>query len=145
MSSEAIVGQEQFEEDVGMLIPHDKRKWLTIALLVAVFGCDFSFRSYSVALPSIISNWTYDTNLYSAGNTLCTVMQTIMTIVIARITAKKGLRKTMAGGLILGVVESLVSGFLSSTFRDAAAFAILILVLLFRPAGIFGKNTQEKV
>ncbi|MBQ7516031.1 MAG: branched-chain amino acid ABC transporter permease [Schwartzia sp.] len=51
----------------------------------------------------------------------------------------------MAGGLILGVVESLVSGFLSSTFRDAAAFAILILVLLFRPAGIFGKNTQEKV
>ncbi len=51
----------------------------------------------------------------------------------------------MAGGLILGVVESLVSGFLSSTFRDAAAFAILILVLLFRPAGIFGTNTQEKV
>ena len=51
----------------------------------------------------------------------------------------------MAGGLILGIVESLVSGFLSSTFRDAAAFAILILVLLFRPAGIFGKNTQEKV
>ena len=101
MSKEAIVGQEQFEEDVGMLIPHDKRKWLTIALLVAVFGCDFSFRSYSVALPSIIANWTYDTNLYSAGNTLCTVMQTIMTIVIARITAKKGLRKTMSAGLIL--------------------------------------------
>ena len=51
----------------------------------------------------------------------------------------------MAGGLILGVVESLVSGFLSSTFRDAAAFAILILVLLLRPSGIFGKHTQEKV
>ena len=51
----------------------------------------------------------------------------------------------VAGGLILGVVESLVSGFLSSTFRDAAAFAILILVLLLRPAGIFGRNTQEKV
>lgn len=51
----------------------------------------------------------------------------------------------MAGGLILGVVESLVSGFLSSTFRDAAAFAILILVLLLRPSGLFGKHTQEKV
>ena len=51
----------------------------------------------------------------------------------------------VAGGLILGVVESLVSGFLSSTFRDAAAFAILILVLLLRPSGIFGKHTQEKV
>ena len=49
------------------------------------------------------------------------------------------------GGLILGVVEALVSGFLSSTFRDAAAFAILILVLLVRPTGLFGKNAKEKV
>ena len=47
--------------------------------------------------------------------------------------------------IILGIVEALVSGFISSTFRDAAAFAILILVLLVRPAGIFGKNTKEKV
>lgn len=51
----------------------------------------------------------------------------------------------MAGGVILGIIESLVSGFLSSTFRDAAAFAILILVLLFKPSGLFGKNTREKV
>ena len=47
--------------------------------------------------------------------------------------------------LILGIVEAFVSGFVSSTFRDAAAFAILILVLLFKPAGLFGKNTREKV
>jgi len=45
----------------------------------------------------------------------------------------------------LGVVEALVAGFLSSTFRDAAAFAILILVLLIKPSGLFGKNTNEKV
>ena len=51
----------------------------------------------------------------------------------------------VAGGLILGVIEALVSGFFSSTFRDAAAFAILILVLLFKPSGLFGKNTREKV
>jgi len=51
----------------------------------------------------------------------------------------------MAGGVILGIIESLVSGFLSSTFRDAAAFAILILVLLFKPSGLLGKNTREKV
>lgn len=49
------------------------------------------------------------------------------------------------GGLILGVIEALVAGFISSTFRDAAAFAILIFVLLVRPSGIFGSNTQEKV
>ena len=51
----------------------------------------------------------------------------------------------MAGGLILGVIEALVSGFISSTFRDAAAFAILIIILLFKPSGIFGKNVREKV
>ena len=51
----------------------------------------------------------------------------------------------MIGGLILGVVEALVSGFWSSTFRDAASFGILIAVLLLRPAGILGKNSRQKV
>ena len=51
----------------------------------------------------------------------------------------------MLGGLIMGVVEAMVSGFWSSTFRDAAAFGILIVILLFKPAGILGKNVREKV
>ena len=51
----------------------------------------------------------------------------------------------MLGGIILGVVEALVSGFISSTFRDAAAFAILIIILLFKPQGLLGKNIREKV
>lgn len=51
----------------------------------------------------------------------------------------------MVGGIILGVVESLVSASGFSLWRDAAAFIILILILIFRPSGIFGKNTREKV
>lgn len=51
----------------------------------------------------------------------------------------------MLGGLILGVIEALVSGFLSSTFRDAAAFGILIIILLLKPSGLLGKNVREKV
>jgi len=51
----------------------------------------------------------------------------------------------MVGGLSLGVIEAMVSGFGESTYRDAVAFGILILVLLIRPAGIFGKNVREKV
>lgn len=51
----------------------------------------------------------------------------------------------MLGGIILGVVEAMVSGFISSTFRDAAAFGILILILLYKPAGLLGKNIREKV
>lgn len=51
----------------------------------------------------------------------------------------------MLGGVIMGVIEALVSGFISSTFRDAAAFGILIVILLFKPSGLLGKNVREKV
>lgn len=51
----------------------------------------------------------------------------------------------MVGGFILGIVETLVSAAGFSLWRDAAAFVILILILIFRPSGIFGKNTKEKV
>ncbi|MFS0688675.1 branched-chain amino acid ABC transporter permease [Sporosarcina sp. 179-K 8C2 HS] len=51
----------------------------------------------------------------------------------------------MVGGLVLGVVETLVNASGGSLWRDAAAFVILILILIFRPNGIFGKNTREKV
>ncbi|RTR36079.1 branched-chain amino acid ABC transporter permease [Robertmurraya yapensis] len=51
----------------------------------------------------------------------------------------------MVGGLVLGVVETIVSALGFSQWRDAAAFIILILILLFRPSGIFGKNAREKV
>ncbi|GEL06059.1 branched-chain amino acid ABC transporter permease [Rummeliibacillus stabekisii] len=51
----------------------------------------------------------------------------------------------VAGGMVLGVVETIVSALGFSSWRDAAAFIILILILIFRPSGIFGKNTREKV
>jgi branched-chain amino acid transport system permease protein len=51
----------------------------------------------------------------------------------------------MIGGLLMGVSEYLVVGYLSSTYRDAIAFIILILVLLLKPAGLLGRNVAEKV
>ncbi|MDR7239012.1 branched-chain amino acid ABC transporter permease [Bacillus sp. MM2020_1] len=51
----------------------------------------------------------------------------------------------MAGGLVLGVIESLVSAAGYSLWRDGVAFVVLILILIFRPAGLFGKNIREKV
>ena len=51
----------------------------------------------------------------------------------------------MVGGLLLGVIETLVTGYLSSTYRDAIAFVILIAILLFRPTGLFGAPQTEKV
>ena len=49
------------------------------------------------------------------------------------------------GALILGMVETFVDGSRWSTYKDAIAFAILIGILLFRPAGILGRYTAEKV
>jgi branched-chain amino acid transport system permease protein len=49
------------------------------------------------------------------------------------------------GGLIMGLSEEMVVGYLSSTYRDALAFGILIVILIFRPAGLLGKYTVEKV
>jgi branched-chain amino acid transport system permease protein len=51
----------------------------------------------------------------------------------------------VVGGLIMGFSEEMVVGYFSSTYRDALAFAILIGILLFKPAGLFGKYTPEKV
>lgn len=49
------------------------------------------------------------------------------------------------GSVILGVMETLVSGYISSQYRDLLAFAILISVLIFRPAGLMGKSVEDKV
>lgn len=51
----------------------------------------------------------------------------------------------VVGGLLMGVTENLVVAFGSSSLRDAVAFAVLIIVLLFKPNGLLGKNQTEKV
>lgn len=49
------------------------------------------------------------------------------------------------GGIILGLVEALWSSYVSFAYKDVAAFGLLICILLFRPAGIFGRMEVEKV
>ncbi len=51
----------------------------------------------------------------------------------------------IVGGLIMGVAETLTVGYLSSTYRDAITFVILVAVLLFRPTGLFGTTARAKV
>ena len=51
----------------------------------------------------------------------------------------------MIGGYFIGAVETFVSGYGSSMYKDAIVFAILILVLIIKPSGLLGKATKEKV
>jgi branched-chain amino acid transport system permease protein len=55
------------------------------------------------------------------------------------------IRGAMIGGYILGMVEILVVAFFPSTYRDFVAFALLLVLLIFRPYGILGKPQPHKV
>ena len=48
------------------------------------------------------------------------------------------------GALLLGIIETLIAGYYSSIYRDLIAFVLLISVLIFRPRGLMGKNTEDK-
>ncbi len=59
-----------------------------------------------------------------------------------------GLGKPMgaiAGGLIVGIAEAMTAGYISSAYKDAVAFIIIIAVLMLLPNGIFGQSEIEKV
>ena len=49
------------------------------------------------------------------------------------------------GSLILGLTESFATGYVSSDYEDVFAFSLLVLILIFRPSGLLGKSTAEKV
>ena len=51
----------------------------------------------------------------------------------------------MLGGVVLGLAESFASAYLQTEYKDVVAFALLILVLLFRPTGLLGRPDVEKV
>jgi branched-chain amino acid transport system permease protein len=51
----------------------------------------------------------------------------------------------LVGGLLVGIMESVAALYIGSNYRDAMAFIILIIVLIFKPAGIFGKKDVIKV
>ncbi|MBI3779490.1 MAG: branched-chain amino acid ABC transporter permease [candidate division NC10 bacterium] len=51
----------------------------------------------------------------------------------------------MLGGVLLGLIEALCAGYISSEYKDVFAFAILVLVLIFRPSGLLGADISKRV
>jgi branched-chain amino acid transport system permease protein len=70
---------------------------------------------------------------------------TIKAFVAAVIGGLGSLPGAVVGSLILGLAEMLTAGFISSQMRDIVVFGLLILTLLWRPTGLFGKHVSEKV
>jgi branched-chain amino acid transport system permease protein len=73
------------------------------------------------------------------------VMLGLKAFVAAVVGGIGNVRGAVLGGLLIGLIEFFGVTYLSSQFKDAYVFAILILVLLLRPAGVLGRATVEKV
>jgi branched-chain amino acid transport system permease protein len=84
-------------------------------------------------------------SVYPSINPLMGVFPGLKAFVAAVLGGIGNLAGAALGGLIIGLTETFVSGYISSTFRDAIAFSILILILLFKPSGILGHHEPEKV
>jgi branched-chain amino acid transport system permease protein len=92
------------------------------------------------AVAGIFSGMYYGSIVFSMG--FLPGMKAFTAAVIGGIG---NLRGAMLGGFVLGIIESMASGFLSTGYKDVIAFAILILVLIFRPGGLLGESVVEKV
>ena len=89
-------------------------------------------------------------SLYQAIDPFMGVLPGMKAFVAAVLGGIGSLPGAALGGVILGVVETLVVGYskelgIPPGYRDALAFVILILILLFKPSGLIGKNQREKV
>lgn len=86
-----------------------------------------------VGSPIYFSSWEYGLALGLKG------------FVAATLGGLVSLRVAMVGGLVLGVLENLVAGYVDTGFRDAVAFFVLLLVLLVRPQGLVLRSSGVRV
>ncbi|ABZ83105.1 branched-chain amino acid abc transporter, permease component [Heliomicrobium modesticaldum Ice1] len=82
---------------------------------------------------------------YNAINPYMGIMPGLKAFVAAVVGGIGVIPGAFVGGLSLGVIEALVSGYGQSLYRDAVAFALLIIILIVKPSGLFGSNVREKV
>jgi ABC-type branched-subunit amino acid transport system permease subunit len=64
---------------------------------------------------------------------------------IPEFIGREGAVGILIGGILLGVIESLSKAYISSQMADAIVFLVLIIILVVKPTGIFGKKINEKV
>lgn len=82
---------------------------------------------------------------YSSINPLMGIIPGLKAFVAAVLGGIGIIPGAMVGGFVIGIVEAAVSSLGFSLWRDGVSFAILILILIFKPSGLFGKNIREKV
>jgi branched-chain amino acid transport system permease protein len=130
---------------------------LMLALQFAVYGTKIGTAMRAVALnPKAAQLVGVNIDVAAAGGVLYAMNYPSIDPLMGVVPGLKAFVAAVLGGignipgaalgaLILGMVETFVDGSRWSTYKDAIAFAILIGILLFRPAGLLGRYTAEKV
>ena len=95
----------------------------------------FSLGALAGVLITPITNTSYDVGIALALKGFAAAM-------LGGMGNPKG---ALVGGLLLGVIEALTAGYISSQYKDAAAFIIILLVLFIMPQGLFGSKHTERV
>ncbi len=70
---------------------------------------------------------------------------TIKAMIASIVGGLGSLPGAVVGSMLLGILETLVSGYISSSYRDLFSFLFLIIILLFLPNGLMGKSADEKL
>ncbi len=106
----------------------------------AIITLTFFIGTLCAALSGIMIGLYYSSVDTTMANTIG--IKTFAAAILGGIGVLHG---SLVGGLLIGLLETFVAGYISAGYKDAIAFAIMILVLIIRPSGLFGKPQQNKV
>lgn len=118
-----------FDQETASLMGINIDHTISLTFMVGAALAGVGGILYSIAYPQI--------------NVFMGIMPGIKSFIAAVLGGIGIIHGAVIGGLIIGVSEVFVSAFLSSTFRDGVIFIILLVVLLVKPSGIFGKRIDK--
>ena len=107
----------------------------TKLILLASFGLSAALGALGGILIAPITNTSYDIG----------IMLGLKGFVAATLGGLGSGAGAIVGGLLLGVVEAMTAGYISSSYKDAVPFVLILLVLFFMPRGLFGAKVTERV
>jgi branched-chain amino acid transport system permease protein len=109
--------------------------------VAAAFGVDVNFVSrLTLGISALMAGAAGVTIglLYTSAWAFMGLIYGLKSFVCMLVAGNRHIEGVMVIGLLLGVLEALVSGYVTSTLRDAVAFGVLVIVLVFKPNGLFG-------
>jgi branched-chain amino acid transport system permease protein len=107
----------------------------TKMILLASFGISAALGALGGILVAPITNTSYDVG----------IMLGLKGFVAATLGGLGSGAGAIVGGLLLGLVEAMTAGYISSSYKDAVPFVLILVVLFFMPRGLFGAKVTERV